>query len=235
MGVMVSPSRFLFNMDFTEPEEPEIEAPVVPEVPMMSVAEHERRLAEAKAEAFEEARVAALNDLLETQEKLLTDEVTQLAGVCEGVLNQLDEVGAQQEKEAIGFAFLVARRLCAHLLARQPMAEILSLVSECLAPLRRAPHLVIRVAERDVEALETRIEPIVREKGFEGRLVILGEADIARGDCHIEWAEGGIRRDRKALEAQIDGHIKNYILSRSKKVTQKVEDVASSATKETEK
>jgi hypothetical protein len=40
----------------------------------------------------------------------------------------------------------------------------------------------------------------VHEKGFEGRLVILGEPEIVRGDCHIEWADGGILRDRKALE-----------------------------------
>lgn len=230
---MVSPAKFLFNMDFAEPDEPEVELPVEPEVPMMPVADHDAIVAAAKAQAFEEGKAAALQDLLGTQEKHLTDQVQELTSVCQNVLETIEEMEAAKEKEAIGFSFLVARRLCAHLLARQPMGEILALITECLGPLRRAPHLVIRVAERDVEALKQRIDPIVQEKGFEGRLVILGEADISRGDCHIEWADGGIRRDRKALEAEIDGHIKSYFASRTKKATPKGQDAAGAATKDT--
>ncbi|WP_417686584.1 FliH/SctL family protein [Roseibium sp.] len=216
-GTMRNPSKFLFNMDFSEPEEPEVEAPVEPEIPMMPVSEHEALLAAAKKAAFEEGRAEALKDLQGTQEKLLTDEVQRLAGAVGHVLEQLDEERSDQEKDAISLAFLVARRLCAHLLARQPLAETVALVSECLGPLRRAPHLVIRIAAKDVEALKKRIDPIVHEKGFEGRLVILGEPDIARGDCRIEWADGGILRDRKALEQRIDASIRTYLQVRSNK------------------
>ncbi|MEP0235798.1 FliH/SctL family protein [Roseibium sp.] len=225
---MTNPAKFLFDVDFSEPEEPIVEAPVEPEIPMIPVAEHESLLAAARKVAFEEGRAEALKDLTGTQEKLLTDEVQRLVQVCTNVLTQLDEEQAKQEKDAVSLAFLVARRLCAHLLARQPLAETVALVSECLGPLRRAPHLVIRVAEKDVEALKKRVDPIVHEKGFDGRLVILGEADMPRGDCHIEWADGGILRDRKALEKQIDGSIRNYLQARSNKAskTQEASDVA---------
>ena len=75
------------------------------------------------------------------------------------------------------------------------------------------------------EALKKRVDPIVHEKGFEGRLVILGEPGIARGDCHIEWADGGILRDRKALEKQVDASIRNYIQARAANVA-KARDVS---------
>ncbi|MTH98431.1 FliH/SctL family protein [Roseibium sp. RKSG952] len=209
---MTSPSKFLFDLDFSEPEEQETAAPPSPpEVPVIPVAEHRQALKVAREQAFEEGRAAALADLQASQDKLLTDEVVRLAGVAETVLQTLDEHQAGREKDAIGLAFLVARRLCAHLIARQPLAETVALVSECLGPLRKAPHLVIRVPEKDVEALKSRIDPIVQEKGFEGRLVILGEPEIARGDCHIEWADGGIRRDRKAIEREIDASMKAYL------------------------
>ncbi|MEP1932595.1 MAG: FliH/SctL family protein [Roseibium sp.] len=224
MGSMTAPSKFQFSTDFSEPEEPEIVAQPVPEVPKITVAEHEKLLAKAKAQSFEEGRVKALQDLQTKQETLLTAEVSQLTNAVGQVLETLDDVQVAREKEAIGLSFLVARRLCAHLIARQPLAETVALVSECLGPLRKAPHLVIRVAERDVETLKKQVEPIIHEKGFEGRLVILGEPDIGRGDCHIEWADGGIKRDRKALEAEIDGSIRAYLKARGTSKTAKAPD-----------
>ena len=215
MGSMSNPSKFLFNVDFSEPEEPEVVAPPEPEIPMIPVAEHKKLLKEAQAKAFEEGRVKALQDLQTKQETLLTAEVGNLVAAVGKVLETLDEAVATREQDAISLSFLVARRLCAHLIARQPLAETVALVSECLGPLRKAPHLVIRIAEKDVEALKAQVDPIVHEKGFEGRLVILGEPEISRGDCHIEWADGGIRRDRKALEGDIDMSIRAYLRARS--------------------
>jgi flagellar assembly protein FliH len=222
MGSMTNPSKYLFNMDFSEPEEPEVVAPIEPEIPMIELSEHKKLLKIAQTQAFEEGRAKALQDLQTKQETLLTAEVGHLMSEVGNVLQTLDDVQSAREQEAVGLAFLVARRLSAHLIARQPLAETVALVSECLGPLRKAPHLVIRIAEKDVEALKARVDPIVHEKGFEGRLVILGEPELSRGDCHIEWADGGIRRDRKALETEIDASIRAYLRARSSDKREKV-------------
>lgn len=217
MGKMVSPSKFQFNVDFSAPPEPEVVEPPKPEIPMIPVAEHQALLQKAKDQAFEEGRIAALKEHQSLQDTLLTEEVGRLIASMETVLHTIDEAQAAQEQDSVNLAFMVARRLCAHLIARQPMTEIMALITECLGPLRRSPHVVVRINERDVEALKKRIDPVVHEKGFEGRIVILGEPEIARGDCHIEWADGGIIRDRKALEKEIDGSIKSYLLARANK------------------
>jgi len=232
MGSMTNPSKFLFNMDFSIPEEPEVVAPPEPEIPMIPVTEHETLLEKARAQAFEEGRVKALADLQTKQETLLTAEVGRLVDAVGQVLQTLDDQQSVREKDAISLAFLVARRLCAHLIARQPLAETVALVSECLGPLRKAPHLVIRIAEKDVDPLKAQVDPIIHEKGFEGRLVILGEPEISRGDCHIEWADGGIRRDRKALEGEIDASIRTYLRARAAAKQGKTSDT--SAEKDTD-
>lgn len=213
---MTSPSKFLFDTDFNEPDVPEVEVPQEPQIPMMPVAEHDAALAAAKSIAFEEGRAAAFKELEASQDKRLTEAVYDLVAMSETVVAEAEAAQASQEKDAIGLAFLVARRLCAHLLARQPLAETVALFSECLGPLRRSPHLVVRVAPQDVEALKAKVDPIVLEKGFEGKLVILGEEGVARGDCRIEWGDGGIIRDRKALEKQIDGSIRAYLQAGSR-------------------
>ena len=87
---MTNPSKFLFNVDFSEPEEPEEVAPVEPEIPMIPVAQHEELLKKARAQAFEEGRVKALQDLQTKQETLLTAEVNHLAGAVSRVLETLD-------------------------------------------------------------------------------------------------------------------------------------------------
>ncbi|NBN63216.1 FliH/SctL family protein [Pannonibacter tanglangensis] len=204
------PSKFLFDKNFSEPEVPVVTAPPEPVEPMMTVAEHERLLAAARDEARRQGHAEGLVEGRSGEERRLAEQVGDLSRVVAGLLAEIDGYREQTEKDATTLAFLIARRLSAHLIARNPLAETVALVAECLGPLRGAPHLVIRVAERDVDALKARLDPVVREKGFDGRLVLLGEPEIARGDCRIEWADGGILRDRKALEAQIDQSIKSY-------------------------
>ena len=44
---------------------------------------------------------------------------------------------------------------------------------------------------------------LAKERGFEGRLITLGEPDIAPGDVRLEWADGGVVRDRSRIEEAV--------------------------------
>ena len=59
-----------------------------------------------------------------------------------------------------------------------------------------------------------KLEEIARMRGFEGRLVVMAEADVAPGDCRIEWADGGLKRDRETTDAAITEAVGRYIASR---------------------
>jgi len=54
----------------------------------------------------------------------------------------------------------------------------------------------------------------VRLHGFEGRLILLAEPGMAPGDCRIEWADGGLVRDRAATEAAIGEAVSRYLAAR---------------------
>ncbi len=43
---------------------------------------------------------------------------------------------------------------------------------------------------------------------------MLAEPDIAPGDCRIEWADGGVKRDRAATEAAIAEAVARYVAAR---------------------
>ena len=88
-------------------------------------------------------------------------------------------------------------------MARQPTAEIEALVAECLRSSRgcRTWSSAVNDALADRARAARQARP---RRGFAGRLVVIGDPDIALGDCRIEWADGGLIRDRATIEAAID-------------------------------
>jgi flagellar assembly protein FliH len=62
---------------------------------------------------------------------------------------------------------------------------------------------VLRVNDALVEPVDALMRRMARERGFEGRLVILGEPDLAPGDVRLEWADGGIVRDQARIERAV--------------------------------
>jgi flagellar assembly protein FliH len=77
-----------------------------------------------------------------------------------------------------------------------------------------APHIAVRVNEGLYAAAREKVDDIARAHGFAGRLVVLGEPNIAVGDCRIEWADGGVNRDPGAADRAIGEAVARYITAR---------------------
>ena len=78
---------------------------------------------------------------------------------------------------------------------------------------------MVRINDSLYEAAREQIERLATQSGFEGRLVILAEPDIATGDCRIEWADGGVVLERAAIEAKINELVGRYMASRDQAAT----------------
>lgn len=218
---MATPARFLFDNDFSKPE-PAPAAAAEPARPTIDLDQHlaelvaveERSRAEAFAEGREEGYAAGRLDAEARAAERLADAASTLVGIARTLMATLDADRLAIESRAVDLAVVAAEKLAAHLIEQQPIAEIRALLADCLGPLRKAPHLVVRLDARDAGALEPELTRIARETGFEGRIVVLGEDDLARGDCRIEWADGGILRDRAALAKEIEATVDRWIEAR---------------------
>jgi flagellar assembly protein FliH len=73
----------------------------------------------------------------------------------------------------------------------------------------------VRINDQLYDAAHARIEAMAKQSGFQGRLVILAEPEIATGDCRIEWADGGVVLERAAIEAKISELVGRYMASRN--------------------
>lgn len=188
---MTQPSRFLFDHDFRRPS---TSAAQVREAASAAEAEargHAAGLAQGRAEA--EAQVQAR----------LADAVNRLALTAAGLLARADEQDAAREAQALDFAVALARRIAGDALDAQPLAAIAEAARDALQHLRGVPHLVVRVNEALVEDAEALVKRLARERGYEGRLVVLGEPDMPPGDARMEWADGGVVRERARIEATL--------------------------------
>lgn len=160
---------------------------------------HAEALAEAHARGVQEGRAQAE---LQIQARM-ADALTRLGLAAAGLLGQLDSRDLEREEQAMVFSVALGRRIAGEALDALPLTAIGDAARSALQHLRGVPHLVVRVHEGLVDEAETLVKRMARERGFEGRLVVLGEPDLALGDARIEWADGGVVRDRARIEAAV--------------------------------
>ena len=121
---------------------------------------------------------------------------------------------AQALGDAVNLAAAIARKLASALIAREPLVEIEALIAECLATIENAPHLVIRCEPSLADAVKQIATARMATSSFAGRLVVMGDPDLALSDCRIEWVDGGLVRDEAAISAEIDKRIAAYLAAR---------------------
>ena len=182
---------FLFETDFRRPQ---------PSRASVQAAEAaSQAAAQARALGIQEGRAQA-----EAQAQgRLSDAMTRLALAAAGLIAQADARDAEREAQAVDVAVLLARKIAGDALDARPLAAIGEAARTALQHLRGVPHLVVRVHDLLVEDAEALMKRLARERGYEGRLVVLGDPDMAAGDARIEWADGGIVRERGRIEAAI--------------------------------
>jgi flagellar assembly protein FliH len=200
---MGAPVKFLFDDDFASSH-------AAPGKRMVTAAAHEAALMRAEAEGHRKGMNAAEAKI----EGRATGALERIAQAIAMMAQGLSAIEARLEAESVEVAVAVARKLAPELIAAEPMGEIAALASSCFHQLIAAPHVVVRVAEQIYDIAQPRLEQIAQLHGFQGRLVVLAEPGMALGDCRIEWADGGLSRDRAATETAIGEAVGRYIAAR---------------------
>ncbi len=209
---MSAPAKFMFDIDFAAPKVANT----------VSIAEHQVQLGEAESRGYR-------NGFAEGQREAEGQTARRLAIAMEDISRTLDRlsrglsmVEQRVEAEAVEVAVATGRKLAAELVAREPFAEIGALATACFRDLVATPHVVVRLNDALYEDAHTRLADIARRVGFDGRLLVLAEPDIAVGDCRIEWADGGMTRDHAAADELIGETVRRFLEARRTDVEQQV-------------
>jgi flagellar assembly protein FliH len=201
---MPARAKYLFDVDFAAGAKPKV----------IALAEHQAQLSEAETRGYRTGFAAAEAEARASDARRLATAIEAISQQLVSVAQALALVENRIEAEAVDVAVNIGRKLAPELIAREPFAEIAALVTDCLRHLIAAPHVVVRVNEAIYPQAREQLDEIARKTGFEGRLVVLGDPAIGQGDCRIEWADGGMTRDRALVDAAIAETVARYLAGR---------------------
>jgi flagellar assembly protein FliH len=213
---MASVHKFLFEESFdTEPPytpkvapRKEPETPPPPPPPTFSEAELEAARKKARAEGeqagFARGQSQARDESRASLEARLAEAMEYVAQNVSRLVAEREAQNADRAGQPLRIAMAILSKALPDLIRRNGTSEIEAFIAACLAEAIDEPRLTVRVGEELVEELRERIEAMARQRGFEGRLVILGEPGLGPADCRIDWAEGGAERDTGQLLADLE-------------------------------
>ena len=202
----VQRAGFNFNRDFTTARSGSAFVDNSARLPVPH-AEHVAALEQARAEAhqlgLDEGRELQAN----IENRRIGEALDRVAAELPMLIRNLQAIEDDARREALTFAKIFAEKLAGRLIERSPMAPIEATARAILDDLRGAAHVAIRVAPALVDPCKNRLTLLMRENGIEPKLFVFPDPEIAVGDCRIEWADGGIVRERDKLEYLIDKSI----------------------------
>ena len=204
---MGAPAKFLFDLDFAAPDVAKERAATAVEVA--------QQIAEAEARAYRAGFDAARNEAKAESDRRAALALEEIGISIRAIAGRFSTIEERMETEAVDVALSVARKLCAEMIAAEPLTEVMALVSDCFRHLTATPHIVVRINDSLYDAARAQIEQLAKRNGFEGKLVILAEPDIASGDCKIEWSDCGVTLDRATIDAKINELVGRYLASRN--------------------
>ena len=130
----------------------------------------------------------------------------QTAAIAKGVAAEAAAAG-----KSVDLALAIVKKLHPALVERQGLAEIEAVLNQCLESLKQEPRLVAYVHSARLDALQERLEQLSASKGFEGRVVLIGDDEMGQSDCRVEWADGGVEREAGRIWRTIEEVLTRYV------------------------
>ena len=222
---MAVQAKYMFDQDFAPEAKLAEKALPAAELAIM--------LAEAESKGYRDGFAAAELEGTAVATRRVAVAFEQIGDAFGQLARGLATIETRLETESVQLAAAIARKLAPELVMREPFAEIAALATECLKHLAAAPHVVVRVNDSLQEIARARLDEIARARGFEGRLMVLAEPEIAVGDCKIEWADGGVVRNAAKTDLAIGNAIGRYLGARQTAAMPSLGDIMPALNQET--
>lgn len=210
--------KFMFDLSFDKPTakqkakeedlpppeemEPEPEPP-----PVFS----EEELISAREESFQAGREEGLRESEESRQFMETNAMRAVAEQLAGLFAAEKRSAEANQRASIQVAQALLKKLAPSLAKREGLNDIEAMLRECLMRLGKEPRVVVKVAEDLAEAVRDKVDRLVIESGFEGRVVVVGTPGVKFTDCKVEWADGGAERDFERMIAEVNEVVERYL------------------------
>lgn len=176
------------------------------------VAEAEQKAhAQGHAEGHAQGHEQGFQEAMDSIEKAIGDVESVIAEKLDQIDEQQKRANAKINEDAIHVALGVIRKLAPAWSKQYQLVEIEDIIRQCLANLFDAPKVMIKVNPELEKQLVEVVQRIADSRGFSGKVVVVGEPDVAVGDCMVSWGDGTAVRDSARVWSEINGIIDNAL------------------------
>lgn len=197
-----APAKFTFDLDM---------AGSASRANTFSEAKLNSLLDAARKEGFAQGQKAGAAEAAVVAQQGLQAGAEQLALQATQLLGAMDRVHKDALTQSATLGRTIGKKLANALIERMPTAPLDQLINDCLSSLGSAPHLAIRCHPDLAEAVTEIAQNHISSNGYSGRLIVVGEPEIALGDGKLEWVDGGLVRDIQAISTQVETIIADYL------------------------
>jgi flagellar assembly protein FliH len=213
--------KFLFDNDFGEAPQSKASAPAkgapaagavspAPPPPMFTEAEMQGACDIARRKGEEAGMARGRNEAVAAFDKQVAATLGTIAQQTAAIAKNI-AAEAQAAGKSVDLALAIVRKLHPALVERQGLAEIESVLVQCLESLKQEPRLVAYVHSVRLDALQERLTQLSATSGFDGRVVLIGDDAMGESDCRVEWADGGVEREAGRIWRAIEEALARYI------------------------
>jgi flagellar assembly protein FliH len=199
---MSQPAKFTFDLDF---------AKTTSKSKLMEQEDIDLLISQAREQGYQDGLAAGQTSIESQTSQQIAAAAEQVAGLGTNFLQKLDQAQAHHLVLATDLAASIGKKLATHLVDKFPIDEIEALLADCVSTLGKSAHLVVRCNDALSDNIKPIAEQYAHQSGYTGRLIIMGEPDIALGDVRIEWSDGGLARNMAELTKEIELKVAAYI------------------------
>ena len=183
-------------------------APAAPPPPMFTEMQGACDIARRKGE--EAGATRGRNEAVTAFDKQVAATLSTIAQQTAAIAKNI-AAEAQAAGKSTELALAIVRKLHPALVERQGLAEIESVLGQCLESLKQEPRLVAYVHSARLDALQERLTQLSASSGYEGRVVLIGDDAMGESDCRVEWADGGVEREAGRIWRAVEEALARYI------------------------
>ncbi|WP_291843085.1 FliH/SctL family protein [Maricaulis sp.] len=159
------------------------------------------------------ARMWGVEEGREMEEGRCAQSLQAIASQMQLILARLAHESDALRQEAAGLAMAAASKIAGEALAAFPIDTIEQVALEAVKDLRSEPRLSVRCSPELVEGLAERLEKTARDAGFDGAIMVRGDAGMKNADVRLEWGAGAVQRSAEEIETRLNDVVARWLAS----------------------
>lgn len=171
----------------------------------------EEQLALARTQGYAQGKADGIKEAHGRQEEIIAVSLQEIGMMAEQLAQAEERRELEKNIAAVKLCMRVAHKLLPQFAHKFALGEIERVILDSLDIRRDEPRIAVTVPSAHLEALKARLDALAHEKGFAGKLILIGDDALNPSDCRVEWADGGAERLYERLFSQIENEFAKAI------------------------